>query len=189
MNTLIAVTGGIGSGKSSAVKIIQDLGYKTLSCDEITRSLYKKQSVLKQIKKIIPDAVSGKFVLKADKVKIAQTIFNDRKLYAEFTEYLTNLTLAETLKKAKRLKGDIFVEVPLLFEFSAQRFFDKIIVITRSKPERIKSVKLRSDLTDEQVLERINYQFDYDTADLTKYIVIQNDGDLNDLKQKIINAI
>ncbi len=189
MNTLIAVTGGIGSGKSSAVKIIESLGYKTLSCDEITRSLYKKRSVLKQIKKIIPDAISGRLILKANKAKISQTIFNDKKKYAEFTEYLTDLTLKVTLKKARRIKEKVFIEVPLLFEFNAERFFDKIIVITRSKPERIKSVKLRSALTDEQVLERMSFQFDYDVADLTEYIVIPNDGDLNDLKQKIISAI
>lgn len=189
MKKLIALTGGIGSGKTTALKIIESLGYTTLSCDDVTRELYKKQSVLRRIKKIIPQAINGKLILKADKTKIAQTIFNDCEKYKEFTEYLTKLTLEKTLKKAYKIKGLVFVEVPLLLEFNATNYFDDVIIITRNKNDRIESVKTRSLLTDEQVFERINSQFDYDNSDLSKYIVISNNQTQEQLKSKIIKVL
>lgn len=189
MKKFIALTGGIGSGKTTALKIIKSLGYTTLSCDDVTRELYKKQSVLRRIKKIIPQAINGKLILKADKTKIAQTIFNDCEKYKEFTEYLTKLTLEKTLKKAHKIKGIAFVEVPLLLEFNASNYFDDVIIITRNKNDRIESVKTRSLLTDEQVFERINSQFDYDNSDLSKYIVISNNQTQDQLKSKIIKVL
>ena len=78
MKKLIAITGGIGSGKSTVTKIISSLGYPTISCDAVTQQLYKSQKVLRKIKKIIPSGVIGTLFLKPDKQRIAQIIFNDK---------------------------------------------------------------------------------------------------------------
>lgn len=189
MKKLIAVTGGIGSGKSKVIEIIESLGFPTISCDEVTKKLYKKQSVLRKIKKIIPSGIKGKFFLKPDKKRIADVIFNDKNKYAEFTEFLTILTLEKTLKLASKLKGLVFIEVPLLFEFNAESYFDKIIVVTRELNTRIESVKTRSKLSTEQVKERIASQFDYDNNDLSSYEIITNNGTLSDLEQQVKDLI
>ena len=186
MKKLIAVTGGIGSGKSKVLEIVNSLGYTPLSCDNVTKQLYKKQGVLRKIKKIIPQGVTGKLYLKPDKLRIAKVVFSDQKKYAEFTGFLTTLTLKKTLKIASKLKGLVFVEVPLLFEFCAESYFDQIIVVTRNKNARIESVKIRSGLTDQQVIERIKSQYDYDNSDLSNYLVITNNGSLDDLQQQTI---
>ncbi|MBR1983430.1 MAG: dephospho-CoA kinase [Clostridia bacterium] len=189
MKKLIAVTGGIGSGKSKVMEIIESLGFPTISCDEVTNKLYKKQSVLRKIKKIIPSGIKGNLFLKPDKKRIADVIFNDKNKYAEFTEFLTILTLEKTLKLASKLKGLVFIEVPLLFEFNAESYFDKIIVVTRELNTRIESVKTRSNLSEEQIKERIKSQYDYENNDLTNYIVINNDGMVDDLKTKVIEIL
>ena len=58
---LIAVTGGIGSGKSVAVNVLSATGYNTLSCDDITTDLYEKRKVKLLLKKFFPSAVKGFF--------------------------------------------------------------------------------------------------------------------------------
>ena len=189
MRKLIAVTGGIGSGKSTVTEIISSLNYPTISCDAVTQKLYKNQRVLRKIKKIIPSGVIGKLFLKPDKQRIAKVIFNDKIKYAEFTEFLTILTLEKTLKLAKKYKGLVFIEVPLLFEFNATNYFDKIIVVTRELNARIESVKTRSKLSTEQVKERIASQFDYDNNDLSSYEIITNNGTLTDLEQQVKDLI
>ena len=189
MRKLIAVTGGIGSGKSTVTEIISSLNYPTISCDAVTQKLYKNQRVLRKIKKIIPSGVIGKLFLKPDKQRIAKVIFNDKIKYAEFTEFLTILTLEKTLKLAKKYKGLVFIEVPLLFEFNATKYFDDVIVVTRNLSARIESVKTRSKLSTEQVKERIASQFDYDKGDLSKFNIITNDDNLEILKQKTIAII
>ena len=83
----------------------------------------------------------------------------------------------------------MFIEVPLLFEKGYQQSFDKVIVVLRNKEQRILSVIKRSNLTKEQVVARIENQVDYDKIDLSKFIVINNDKDEKELKEKVISAL
>ncbi len=188
-NKLIAVTGGIGSGKSTALGIIEKMGHSVISCDQITKELYGKRWVLKEIKKLFPYAVTGKIFLKVNKVKVAQQAFTDSDKYARLTGYLTPLIFAEAIKKASKLRGNVFVEVPLLFELNYHNKFEKIIVITRKLEDRISSVMARSNLSREQVLDRINKQVDYSKLDLTNYITVNNDGGEAELTEKLKKEI
>ena len=63
------------------------------------------------------------------------------------------------------------------------------MIITRPLKNRIESVKSRSKLTEEQIIARIKKQTDYDNKDLSAFTVIENDGDVPELKEKIISAV
>lgn len=186
---LIGLTGGIGSGKTAALCALKENGYKTVSCDEITRGLYKKRKTLKKLRGEFPSAIKGKIFLKADKKEIARIIFSDEKKYAFLNGFLTEETFRIAVKKARKMKGKVIVEVPLLFENNLAQNFDKIIVITRDKQERIKSVKARSSLSEEEIISRMNAQVDYDKLDLSAFTVIKNDGNINELAAAVLNAV
>ena len=189
MNEIIAITGGIGSGKSQVLAILESAGEKVISCDRITDELYATPKVKKILGKMFPSSREGFFKRRINKRKIAVEVFADGEKLRNLTDFLTPLILQESLIRANRLGGRVFVEVPLLFECNAQDEFDKVIVIARDKEKRISSVMARSNLTREQVLERISAQFDYDSTDLSKYTVILNDGDLKSLEQKTLELI
>lgn len=186
---IIGLTGGIGSGKSTALNALKKAGYSVISCDEITKELYKKRKILKTLRKEFPSAIKGKFFYKADKKEIARIIFSDKKKYAFLNDFLTKETFTLALNKAQKIKGTAIVEVPLLFESNVAHNFDKIIVITRAKEERIKSVKERSNLSEEEIFSRIDKQIDYDKFDFTPYTVIKNDGREEDLAAAVIKAV
>ena len=186
MNEIIAITGGIGSGKSQVLNTLKDAGEKVISCDALTNELYKKHAVKRWLKKTFPHSAKGVFNIKIDKKKIASVVFSDQEKLKLLTDYLTPLILKESLARAKKLGGRVFIEVPLLFECNAQSKFDKVVVIIRDLESRISSVMARNKLSREQVLERINSQFDYDSADLSQYHVIINAGDLQALNQKTL---
>lgn len=186
---IIGLTGGIGSGKTTAISALQKNGYKTVSCDDITRELYTKRKVLKNLRKEFPSAITGRIKLKADKKEIARIVFSDKQKYEFLNKNLTKETFKLAMKRAKKLKGTVIVEVPLLLENDLASEFDKVIVIVRDKNARIESVKARSDLTDEETLARINAQVDYEKIDLSKYIVIKNDGSEEDIAEKILSAV
>ncbi len=188
-NKLIAITGGIGSGKSFALSILMSEGFHTLSSDQITAELYKKRKIKLLLKKLFPDAVKGFFSPKLDRNKIAKTVFKDRQKLESLTAIVTPLVIEEIKKRASRLNGTVFVEVPILFERGYENQFDNVIVITRPLKERINSVITRSNLSKEQVLERINNQFDYENADLSPYILIVNDGSAENLKLNLLNIV
>lgn len=186
---LIAITGGIGSGKSLALSILKSEGYYTLSSDQITAELYEKRKIKLLLKKMFPFAVKGFFNPKIDRSKISEIVFNNKEKLEQLTATITPLVVAEIQKRAKKVKENLFVEVPILFERGYQNQFDKVIIITRAMEDRINSVKIRSNLSKEQVLDRIKNQFDYENADLSPYFSIQNDGSAEVLKQKLLDAI
>ncbi len=184
-NKIIAITGGIGSGKSFALSVLEKEGYPVLSSDKIVNELYKKNSVKRKLKRLFPTAVSGFINLTIDKKVIAKAVFNNKEKHQQLTKAITPLVLKQIKKRTKTIEGLIFVEVPLLFECGYQTEFDGVMVIVRDKKSRIDSVITRSNLTEQEVLARVSYQLDYDSLDLSEYIVITNDGD----KQRFTNLI
>lgn len=173
-NCKIAITGGIGSGKTYASLALRKAGYTVFSCDEIANEIYQDESFLQELKSLFPFAVNGKTKLSADKKMIAEQVFSDKDKRQKLENLLHPLIMKKIMEEADRIEGLVFAEVPLLFEGNYQNCFDKVIVIMRSKEERINSVKLRSNLSEEQILERIACQIDYDLLDTKNYIVINN---------------
>ena len=186
----VAITGGIGSGKSTVVEILLGLGFEVTSCDEITKQLYKKRSVLKGLKKIFPDAISGIIKLKADKKKIAHAVFNSVAKKDQLESYLHPLIMKQVFIVLDRARGDMaFAEVPLLFESGLETQFDKVLIITRDRKARIESVMARSNLSEQEVIDRINSQIDYDLLDKTAYYVVENNGTKEQLEKLLKVAI
>lgn len=188
-NKRIAITGGIGCGKSQVLSILSGLGYLTFSSDKIVIDLYKTHKVKALIKEHFPTAVSGNKRLKIDKVELSKKAFSSAESHGLLTNLVTPLVMQEINRLTKNKKGLCFIEVPLLFECNYQDNFDDVWVITRPLKNRIESVMLRSNLTKEQILERIGKQIDYDKIDLSPYTVIENNYDIEKLKQTIINKI
>ena len=188
-NLLIAITGGIGSGKSTVTNIIKENSFLTLSSDEIVSEIYKERKIKKLLRLLFPTAVRGRIKLAIDRAEIAKQVFMDKEKHRQLTELITPIVMARIIAVYKAVGGVIFAEVPLLFECEFQKYFDKVIVVVRDKEKRIESAMLRSNLTREQVESRINNQVDYDSLDLTPYTVIENNGTTDDLKEKVNQII
>ena len=187
---IIAITGGIGSGKSLALNILRQAGYKAVSCDEITAELYKKISVKEEIGKIFPSAVSGGSRLHIDKKEIARQAFSCEEKRERLNALLHPLIMSAAIRRAKRTEKNLsFVEVPLLFETKSESLFDGVIVILRDKVKRIESVKNRSDLTEEEILKRIDAQYNYESESFSGCIVIYNDKDKENFRNSVLKAI
>lgn len=188
-NKLIALTGGIGSGKSTVLQMVKDLGYKTLSCDAITQDLYKKQRIKRQLKMLFPSAVSGFLCLKVDKRVISQEVFDSNEKLSLLNELFHKEIMQEVFSRAKKANGIVFVEVPLLFENGFEKQFDAVWVVIRDIEKRLSSVMERSGLSQEEFFARVNTQTNYENLDLSPYTVVYNDGNLEQLQEKIINLL
>ncbi len=185
MKKKIAITGGIGSGKSEVVKAIKELNYPVFSCDEINAELLKRRTVLKRIKVLFPNTVRGFFKPKLDKKALSNVVFSDKSAVKILNSILHPLIMNTLNAKMKRANSElVFAEVPLLFEADYKELFDEIIVVVRDKEQRIKSVMVRSNLTESDVLKRMNNQVNYDAMDLSDYLVIENNSDVENLKEK-----
>ena len=188
-NKIIALTGGIGSGKSTVLQIVNNLGYKTLSCDAITQDLYKKRRIKKALKRLFPSAVSGFLCLKVDKRVISQEVFANQEKLSKLNTLFHKEIMQEVFIRAKKESASVFVEVPLLFENGFEKQFDAVWVVKRDIEKRLSSVMERSGLSQEEFFARVNTQTNYENLDLSPYTVIYNDGDIEQLQEKIINLL
>lgn len=186
--TKIAVTGGIGSGKSEVMKLISALGYYTVSLDEVYAELLKDEEFVRYLSNamgVLPIYEGEKVVL--DKKTISKIVFSNK----ERLNKLNSITHEAIFNKAFSIhdNGIVFYEVPLLFEGNYQDKFDFIIIVLRDKTERIKAVKCRDGCTESEVESRINSQFDYEKIDTSLHMIIENNSDLNSLNSQVIKVV
>lgn len=178
-NLKIAITGGIGSGKSEVCSIIKSAGYPVFSCDEIYSELLNCGTFDSDLKIHFGEQIfqDGKL----NKKKLSSIVFENK----EELEKLNKITHPKILNCAfERMKAYnlSFLEVPLLFENGFEALFDGVIVVLRDLRERIESIVNRSRISTEETILRIKSQYNYEKCDLTKYYVIHNCSNLEYLK-------
>ena len=188
----VAVTGGIGSGKTEVINIIKSFGYKVYNLDEIYRELLKNYEFLQEvcgILKVFPILNSdGSYTF--DHRKAGENAFSDEKIKTELNAFTHPRIMAKFKELISAENGLVFCEVPLLFESGLKGEFDKVIVVTRDLRIRIEAVKTRDDLTEEEIIKRIKNQFDYANFIPDEHtIVIENDCGKEVLYEKVKSVI
>lgn len=193
MSKKVAITGGIGSGKSSIVNVLREMNYPVFSCDEIYANLLESEEYLKKLSNVFPQAVVGG---RLDRKRLSEIVFQN----SEKRETLNALSHPMIMQKLHALMNEsseplVFAEVPLLFENGFEKDFDEVIVVMRNIEERINAICQRDGITESQARQRINVQFDYDNAQSQKYLqsihayIIENDGAKNDLIKKTADIL
>ena len=187
MKKIIAITGGIGSGKSSAAKFLSEMGYPVFSCDEIYQEVILSLDYIEKVTNLFPECiVNGRI----DKKILAQIVFSDKSKLTRLNGIAHPLIMEKLFEKMYNCNQElVFAEVPLLFEGNYEDKFDSVIVIMRNKEKRIQSIISRDGITREQALDRINAQFDYDNSNERfkncNAILIENNGTIEELKTQI----
>lgn len=189
----IAITGGIGSGKSTVSNILRDKGYPVFSCDDIYAEIINSKTYINEIEKAFPDAVKQGQI---DKKRLAEIVFSNEQARKKLNAIAHPLIMQTLLKQMKENENQIvFAEVPLLLEGNFENLFDKTIVVLRNREERIHSVCKRDGISNERAIERINAQFDYDDINSKNYlqkigaIFIENKGDFSELENSVKVAL
>ena len=187
----IAITGGIGSGKSTASEIIREEGFVVFDLDEIYKDLLKNGDFVDGICRITGVLPKTEDKIKTiDRKEVAKKVFGDGKMLENLNSFTHPAIMNEFFLRAEKIKGIVFCEVPLLFESGLERDFDRVIVITRPESERIKAVGIRDGKTEEEIRAVIKNQFDYANLIADEHtILIENDGDRDVFAEKIRIAL
>ncbi len=189
----IAVTGGIGSGKSTVLNWLREQGYPVFSCDQIYHEIMGSHSYVQKIEKSFPDCVTEGRI---DRKKLAETIFSNSEKRKTLNDIAHPMIMERLNEKMQQSEGAyVFAEVPLLFEGSLEKSFDKIIVVLRERDARIASVMQRDGNDKKHVENQIAAQFDYDSEAgkkrLQAYeaICIANNGSEAELEKRLEKVI
>jgi dephospho-CoA kinase len=166
----VAITGGIGAGKSEALAAFARHGAATVSSDEIVHHLLRRDDVKAAIVERLGNGVvspEGEI----DRGALGTVVFNDRDALQWLEDLLHPLVTAEYLRWRDALAAlpdapkVSVTEVPLLYETGGQERFDKVVVITApTKLRRARSHLAADDrearfLPDAEKLELADYSF------------------------------
>jgi dephospho-CoA kinase len=144
----VAITGGIGAGKSEALRAFARNGAATVSSDEIVHHLLRRPDVREAVVARMGTGIVGPDG-EIDRRALGTVVFNDREALAWLEEALHPLVSAEYLQWREQLAHlpnpprVSVTEVPLLYETGGDARFDKVVVITA--PSKLR--RARSDVT------------------------------------------
>ena len=193
MKKKIAITGGIGSGKSTVLREISKMGYPVFSCDEIYKKVIITPTYMEEIRRHFPNCIKDG---KVDRQALSTAIFQNENSRKKLNELSHPLIMSNLLTQMDASPSRVvFAEVPLLFEGNFESLFDGVIVVSRKIEERIQSLIVRDNITKEEINARISAQFDYHSETAAQRLkncnayIIENEGDISNLQTKISQFI
>ena len=181
----VALTGGIGSGKSTVADFLDELGAYVIDSDQLARDVVERgtpgyEAVL---------AAFGDGILadgEIDRAKLAEIVFKDATARAKLESIIHPLVRDAAEKMMKSLPADAVVinQIPLLVETDGAKRFD--FVITVSADEDIRRRRLiERGMKDYEITKRLAAQVNDAAREAIAHSVIRNDGSIDELRHVV----
>jgi len=182
--------GPIGSGKTEAQKIFQQLNIKCFCADSIVRNLYEDEKIISKISNIIPYSISNG---KIDISIMREIIFTNEKKMKLVENYIQPKVFLEfeNIKKKYFSENIIIFVIPII---KNNKFIKKnnTIYINSNKKIRLERLKKRKNYNEKIIKNIMNYQESINQYSKNYLYFIENNGTKLQLKnsvQKILENI
>lgn len=192
MSKIIGITGGIASGKSTAVALIRQAGYQVIDADQVVHELQAKGGRLYQV---LLETFGQDILLPSgelDRPKLAELLFAHADSMAKSSQQ-QNAIIREALAKKKeqlaQTEAIFFMDLPLLVELGYQDWFDAIWLLYVDDNTQLKRLMERNQLTELAAKQRIASQLPMSQKKAYADVVIDNNGDLQALETQISKAL
>lgn len=184
----VAITGGIGAGKSYVCRKLEERGVQVYDCDAAAKRLMRSSDTLRQGL----TALVGKGVYAADGT-LQKRVLAEFLLASEANKQAVNDVVHPAVAADYEESGVEWLESAILFEsgFYRRVRFDRIVCVTAPRSVRIQRIMERDGITAEKAAEWIDAQMPQDEVARSSDFVIVNDGaaDIDAQLEKILNKI
>ena len=181
----VALTGGIGSGKSTVAEFLDELGAYVIDSDQLAREVVERgtpgyEAVL---------AAFGDGILtdgEIDRVKLAEIVFKDSIARATLESIIHPLVRDAAEKMVKSLPSDAVVinQIPLLVETDGAKRFDFVITVSADEDVRRRRLVERG-MKDYEITKRLAAQVNDAAREAIAHSVIRNSGSIEELRQAV----
>lgn len=174
MTKIIGLTGGIGSGKTTIANYFITAGIPVYIADDEARNIMQSAEIIDEIKRTFGEAIFEQGAL--NRQKLAEIVFND----PEKLQLLNGIIHPAVKKHFENWVSNhnktpfIIYEAAILFESGSYKNCDKIITVTAPLETRIQRVIQRDNTTRDNVLKRINMQWDDNQRIAKSDFVVEN---------------
>ena len=181
----VAITGGIGSGKSYVCRLLEQHDICIYDCDSAAKRLMRTSETLRQqlTRLIGPDTYDAEGRL--NKAIVAQFLLKSEE-NARAIDGIVHPAVANDFEQS----GYQWMECAILYESGFDRLVDRVIVVTAPEAIRIERIMQRDGITREKALEWIHRQWPQEKVRQLADYEIVNDGytDLEQQIERIINS-
>jgi dephospho-CoA kinase len=185
---VLGITGGIATGKTAVSNILQEMGFDIIDMDIISREVIDFPEIV--------DILAGEFgtdILdnnRIDRKKLRETVFNNMEKVNKLNSIMHPAIVEISKKKIEKLKGMkkklIVVVIPLLFEVHLEYLVDKILLIAASREKQIERIIKRDHTNKTDAENVINSQMPLDEKRMKSDYIIENNGNLQELEEKVL---
>ena len=190
----VGLTGGIGSGKSTASRYFESLGAFVLDADEEAKKLITSNETVQHelISEFGTDIIDG--TGRVDKKKLSRVAFQDedhqQRLNSVVHPYIFNLIDKEFNRVFNNKKHGVFiVDAALIYETGFDAHLDYVIVVTAHLKNRMERALGRETLSREEILKRVGFQWPEEEKVNMADFVVHNDGTEVELQKNIESLI
>ena len=187
----VAITGNIGSGKSTFTKFLFEAGYPVILADDISKEILAGDIEVKE--EIIKEF--GARLFQGDKINnklLADLVFSDPKKLKKI-----NSILHPRVRKRINFLSDeyfkthtlVFVEAALIFESKIEKMYNYVVLIAAEKDLRMKRSITTKKLSAADFMKRDSNQLNEETKKKKADFVFTNNGSKDELMQKAILLI
>ncbi|MBQ7042311.1 MAG: dephospho-CoA kinase [Muribaculaceae bacterium] len=159
MAEVIAINGGIGSGKSLISNILRNMGYNVYDCDSNAKEIMDNSKVIKDYIKtnIYSDAIYNNQI---DRLALSRVVFNNNTLLYKLNSIVHSEVRNDILIWINKYKTatKLFIETAILYQSGIDKLVDKVWEIHAPEETRIKRVIKRNNISRGEIISRINAQ-------------------------------
>ncbi|CAB4739885.1 unannotated protein [freshwater metagenome] len=183
----VALTGGIGSGKSAAGDFFEDLGAVVVDADQLAREVIERGTDgFDDLVATFGDEVLTNGIL--DRRKLGDIVFKDPDALAKLEEIIHPRVASEfeAIVESSPMDSVIVYQIPILVETQAKDRFDFVITVEASIENRIARLKSRG-MKGYEIDARLAAQASDEERAKIADAVFNNDGDLDQLLRQCEN--
>lgn len=185
---IVALTGGIATGKSTVTKLLEKKGLTIIDADQLVKAIYATQESKDFIQKNYPSAWSHDEI---DFKKLRELVFSDSNVKSNVEGYIYQ-RLPEAFKEAttKIKNQDFYVyDVPLLFERALETKVDLTILVYAPRNVQLARLIDRDGSTEEIGNKILDQQIDIEEKKEKSDLVIDNSGSMIELAAEVDNLL
>ena len=184
----LGITGGMGSGKSTASVFFKDKGALVFDADLEAKKLITNNSTLKkQIISAFGTEITADNQL--DLKKLADVVFLTEKHQKSLNDIVwpkVSNVMKDAAINAENDEAKLFiVDAALLLEAEFNEFFNSILLITADKSVRYKRIQKRKNIPEDQIEKRMALQMPESKKKKLAHAIIENNGNLSELHEKL----
>ena len=184
----LGITGGIGSGKSTASEFFKKKGAFIFDADSEAKNLLINNSNLNQ--RIIADFGSQVTTKKQlDLKRLSALVFSSHSLQNKLNNIVWPEVLGVMIDTAEKAENDgvtlFIVDAALLIEAGFNDFFNSILLITADKSMRLNRILLRKNIPENQIEKRMALQMPESEKQKQAQTTIKNNGNMQELHTQL----